>query len=518
MATVQMGLFDRLRERLAEGSLALALPLLQRGLLSDRWRGLVIEQLEKAIVSNVGGDSELSLPARVWQDKKDMGLAMLWSANRALERKQISPKVLGRLLKTFLVNSIMQEDQGARTAAKRFAESHEGQYPPALIVLSPTKTCNLHCPGCYASAQAGGGQLEWSVFDRIITEAKSLWGIRFFVISGGEPLMYRSDGHDLLDAVAKHSDCCFLVYTNGTLLDEQVAQRMAEAGNLLIAVSVEGFEARTDERRGSGVFQKVLAAMSNLRKVGVPYGISVTATRRNAEEVLSDEFLDFFFEEHAAVFGWLFQYMPVGRSYALDLVVTPQQRLWMWRRTWQIIRERRIMLADFWNCGTVSAGCIAAGQSDAGAGYLYIDWNGKVMPCVFVQYSAANIHDVYSRGGTLADVYDLPYFRAIRQWQRDYALGHKQPEKCGNLLLPCSLRDHYCTGRELIEKYHPEPADEAAVAAIEDAQYAQGMAAYDEALHVLFDPIWSDEYLRNCPAPERADADVDTSPAASPVP
>jgi hypothetical protein len=255
---------------------------------------------------------------------------------------------------------------------------------------------------------------------------------------------------------------------------------------------VEGFERRTDERRGKGVFQRILAAMANLRQAGMPFGISLTGTRYNAEEILSDEFINFFFKEQQAVFGWLFQYMPIGRSYTLELLVTPEQRLWMWRRTWQIIRERHIMLADFWNCGTVSDGCIAAARH---GGYFYIDWNGKVMPCVFVPYSAANIHEIYRTGGTLDDIYDLPYFQAIRRWQWDYALGKERPEEHGNWLVPCSLRDHYGVGRALIDRYHADPEDKAAADALRDGNYHERMMAYDEALYKLLDPVWKQEYL-----------------------
>jgi hypothetical protein len=126
---------------------------------------------------------------------------------------------------------------------------------------------------------------------------------------------------------------------------------------------------------------------------------------------------------------------------------------------------------------------------------LYVDWNGKVMPCVFVPYSPANILDIYGDGGTLDDIYDLPYFRALRQWQWDYGFGKNRPEEHENWLLPCSLRDHYGMGRRLIDRYRPEPEDEAAADALMDGNYYEGMMAYDQDLHRLFDPIWRQEYL-----------------------
>ena len=497
-------------QQLLEGSLdSTVLPLLERALCNDTLRGLILNKLEKYIFSSSETFLDPRRPARVQQDKADMTHALLRSFARALERRQVSRTVLHRMLKTFLASNVVGlEDDALKRAVERFARAHEGQKPPWTMVVSPTKVCNLRCTGCYASAGPGGERLAWDILDRILTEAKTLWGIRFFTISGGEPFAYRSHGKGLLDAVARHDDCFFMVYTNGTLLDRRAAERMAELGNVTPAISVEGFEARTDERRGPGVFPLILTAMANLRQAGVPYGISLTATRENAEEILSEEFIDFFFEEQQAVYGWLFQYMPIGRGYTFELLPTPEQRLWMWRRIWQIIREREILLADFWNCGTVSEGCIAAGVD---GGYLYIDWNGKVMPCVFVPYSPANIHEIYGRGGTLNDIYDLPYFRAIRRWQWEYGLGKQCPEEHGNWLLPCSIRDHYGTGRELIIKYRPEPEDEAAADALRDPAYREGLVAYDQALHEVFDPIWEAEYLKNdvrsvsrCPGRERA--------------
>jgi MoaA/NifB/PqqE/SkfB family radical SAM enzyme len=481
-------------QRLAAGSVAFTLPVAEQGLLSDRWRGLVINQLDKLIVTQIETTTDPGRPAQVLQDKVDMARALLASFKRALDRRQVSHKILDGVLRTALTSYLAElQDESSKATTEAFARRHAGQRGPGFMVISPTKTCNLRCDGCYASAGPSGERLEWDIFNRIVAEAKALWGVRFFVISGGEPFAYRSDGKTLLDFFTQHNDCFFLVYSNGTLIDEELAARLAEAGNVTPAISVEGFEARTDRRRGPGVFRRVLEAMANLRKAGVIYGISLTATRDNAEEILSDEFIDLFFNEHEAVYGWLFQYMPIGRSYTLDLLVTPQQRLCMWRRTWQIIREQKILLVDFWNCGTASEGCIAAG---APGGYLYIDWNGKVMPCVFVPYSTANIHEIYHRGGTLDNIYDLPYFSAIRQWQSEYGLGKRRPEEHGNWLLPCSLRDHYGMGRELINRFHPEPEDEAAGEALRDENYYKQLLLYDRDLEKLFDPIWEEQYAK----------------------
>ena len=283
-----------------------------------------------------------------------------------------------------------------------------------------------------------------------------------------------------------------MAYTNGTLVDDRVADRLAELGNFTPAFSVEGWRERTDERRGPGVFDQVLESMQRLRRVGVPYGVSLTATRHNAEEILSDEFLDFFFDEQAALYAWLFHYMPIGRSFTLDLMPTPEQRLWMWNRSWEIIRERQVVLADFWNHGTVTDGCISSGGSTDG-GYMYIDWNGSVTPCVFVPYSPVNVNEVYAKGGTLNDVWADRFFASIRGWQKDYAAGNGKP---GNWLAPCVIRDHHADFRRLLIEHEPEPADNNAAEALLDPDYAQGMIDYDKVYQSLSGEIWEQQYLQ----------------------
>jgi len=444
------------------------------------WAG---ERYIRFASNGIGLDA--SRPPGVTADLTEFGRAILHTADRAFT-KRLSPNVLRRLLENF-VDGIMLG--GNRSAIDRFFEQH-GTYPPGFLTLSPGKSCNLRCIGCYANAGPTAEKLDWDTFDRIITEAKNLWGIRFLVISGGEPMGYRSEGKGILDAAEKHPDVFFMMYTNGTLIDDQVAKRMATLGNISPAFSLEGWRERTDERRGAGVFEKVLAAMEWLRLVGVPFGISLTATSHNAEEILSDEFMDFLFEQQGALYGWLFQYMPIGRSFTLDLMPTPEQRLWMQRRVWEIIRQRNIFLADFWNHATLSDGCIAGGRA-RGGGYLYINWNGAVAPCVFVPYSPVNINQVYAQGGTLDDVWANPFFGGIRSWQEGYW------QRKGNWLAPCLIRDHYAELRRLIARHEPEPSDEEARKALLDPDYARGMEEYGIVYQTLSEPLWQKDYLQS---------------------
>lgn len=90
--------------------------------------------------------------------------------------------------------------------------------------------------------------MSLELIDRILTESQEIEAY-LYTTSGGEPFI----GLDLLDLYAKHNDCEFLVYTNGTLIDDSLAERLAELGNVGPAISVEGFEEETDGRRGNAL-------------------------------------------------------------------------------------------------------------------------------------------------------------------------------------------------------------------------------------------------------------------------
>ncbi|HOQ98322.1 MAG TPA: radical SAM protein [Anaerolineae bacterium] len=430
-------------------------------------------------------------PTAMLQHRRDMALAILHTMDRAMERG-----LLGTATMRGVFNIIVREIllPGGDDATKKVFEARFGAIPPTLLAISPGKACNLRCKGCYADSGPAREKLEWPIVERIVREARELWGLRFFILTGGEPLAYHDQGRGVLDLAEQHRDCFFQMYTNGTLIDDAMARRLGAVGNVTPAISIEGMRAATDERRGAGVFDRVVAAMVRLRQAHVPFGISVTATRDNTAEILSDEVMDFFYEQMGAMYGWLFHYMPIGRAITLEMMPTPEQRLWMMQRMWQIVGQKHYFLADFWNSGILVDGCIAAGGR---GGYMHIDWNGAISPCVFVPYAPLNIHDVYARGQDLNDVWANPFFADLRAWQQQYnpGLGAPQPHPNGNLFMPCPYRDHHADFMQIYARHEPDPSDENARAALMDPEYHAGMQQFDRELAALADPMWEAEYL-----------------------
>src|SRR5690606_4559419 len=131
---------------------------------------------------------------------------------------------------------------------------------------------------------------------------------------------------------------------------------------LLLAISVEGFEKENDMRRGEGTYQQVMEAMDILKKDGNGFGFSACYHSKNTDIIGSDEYVDLMVEK-GCLFGWYFTYMPLGKDAALDLLVTPEQREFMYHKIRKMRKEKPIFLMDFWNDGEYVNGCIAGGRN-----------------------------------------------------------------------------------------------------------------------------------------------------------
>jgi len=463
---------------------------LKRMVKHKHLRKLLAKRIDDYIYKNiVDVDSE---DLRQVQVKRYQFLsAMLHCVNRNIDKGYVSKQVMKKIVDVFVENNLICEDQSYTRAIEEYEEKY-GEPPPTFIVFSPTQKCNLRCIGCYAASGADtGATLPYPLVDRVVSEVHDLFGSRFITISGGEPFLYKSEGKTLLDIYKKYNDMFFLVYTNGTVINEETAQKLAESANVTPAISVEGFEEETDQRRGAGTFKKILNAFERLRQAGVPFGISVTSTSKNIETLLTDEFYDFYFKQQGACYMWQFQLMPTGRGKnELDLMVKPEERLKLYRKWEKLLGEKKYCLADFWNSGVLARGCIAYGRS---GGYAYVDWHGNVTPCAFIPYYVDNIYDLYENGKTLADAMFSDFMKNGRKWQREYGLDNwKNPN---NWLMPCSIRDHYEIFRNSLLPKDAKPEDENAKEALESNEYFEVLKNYDKELQGLTEKIWKAEYL-----------------------
>ena len=385
---------------------------------------------------------------------------MFYVAQKVLSTRSVNCR--NKVIYNFLGNSIVL----GHARRMRF-EEEEGFQPPYFLVVSPTMRCNLNCYGCYAGSYTKKDDLETEVVDDIMRQSKEL-GMYFMTFSGGEPFIRQ----DILDLAAKHNDMYFQVYTNGTLIDEKMADKLVELGNVFPAISVEGFKKETDERRGPGAFEKITGAMDRLKERGVPFGFSATVTRENNEFVVSEEFVDFYMQK-GCLLGWYFNYIPIGRKPDLSLMPTPEQRIYRLERLRELRKTRPILLADFWNDGPLVGGCIAGGRR-----YLHINAKGDVEPCVFIHFAVDNIKEK-----SLLDILRSDLFKEIRR---------RQPYS-KNYLRPCMIIDNPYILRQVVAKcgaHATHPGGETVITELKDAldNYARRYAE-------IADKVWQEEYL-----------------------
>lgn len=289
--------------------------------------------------------------------------------------KDVDPHVTKTLAVNFFINAALT----GWPKEEKLRQKYNCNIPWAIL-LDPTSACNLHCTGCWAAEYGHKLNLTYDEIDDIICQGKEL-GVYMYIYTGGEPLVRKKD---LIKLCEKHSDCVFLCFTNATLIDEDFANEMLRVGNLVPAISLEGFEEATDDRRGNGVYQKVIHAMELLRKKKLIYGISCCYTCANYNSITSEEFYDSLIDL-GAYFVWYFHYMPVGNDAAPQLLPTPEQRIGVYEKIRKYRATKPLFAMDFQNDAEYVGGCIAGGRR-----YLHINANGDIDPCVFIHYSDSN--------------------------------------------------------------------------------------------------------------------------------
>ena len=339
---------------------------------------------------------------------------------------------------------------------------------PWVILMDPTSACNLKCTGCWAAEYGHQLSLSNELLDRIITEAKEL-GIHFFVMTGGEPLVRKKD---ILWLAEKHNDCAFHIFTNGTLIDDAFCKEVQRLGNLSFAISIEGTEETTDDRRGSGVYQSVMHAFDLLHSYGLLYGVSVCYTSKNYKAVTTDEFLNMLVDKGVLI-AWYFHYMPVGKDASTDLLLTPEQREYMVERV-RYIRTRDceipLFTLDFQNDAEFVGGCIAGGKN-----YLHINPNGDVEPCVFIHYSNVNIKE-----HSLIEALQQPLFMQY----------HNTMPFNDNMLRPCPMLENPEMIKKMVEASGAHSTDMQAEEPVDDL--IAKTIPYAEAWKPTADRVWKE--------------------------
>lgn len=311
---------------------------------------------------------------------------------RDMIRVSPNPSLIAFLTKT----AVWQK----RAAQRRERAEKEGTHVPPFMIASVTSRCNLNCAGCYARAQVRDPKPEMSLADweRVFSEAGDL-GISIILIAGGEPLVRR----EVLDIAARFPEILFGVFTNGLLVDAEMASWLAEHKNIVAVLSIEGHRAMTDGRRGAGVYDRLLTAIGALRERGVFFGASITVTRANVDVVASDDFVRDLNSGGCRVFFYV-EYVPV-REGTDDWVLTEAQSRSIPRRMEHLRASFPAIFLALPGDEEKLGGCLSAGR-----GFVHISPSGDLEPCPFVPYSDTSVAD-----RPLKDALRSQFLRRVRE-------------------------------------------------------------------------------------------------------
>jgi radical SAM protein with 4Fe4S-binding SPASM domain len=150
---------------------------------------------------------------------------------------------------------------------------------PLTVAFELTHSCNLKCRHCYVVADPRPELTTPEVEEVLIQLAEA--GALFVTFTGGEPLLRE----DLLHLVGVARELRFAVrlFTNATLIDDQIADAIADLDLLDVGVSLYGSDAETHDfvTGVAGSFSKTTRAVEALTSRSVRVHIKFTLTRHN---------------------------------------------------------------------------------------------------------------------------------------------------------------------------------------------------------------------------------------------
>lgn len=300
--------------------------------------------------------------------------------------------------------------KGMRAVSAYKKRIRKGELYPPFMFIALTNTCNLRCKGCWVEKEGDGKYIAETDIDALIETGKKR-NAHYYTLLGGEPFMYKG----IFDIFKRHSDCYFQVITNGMFFTEKNADRLAECGNVTPLISVDGWKENNDERRGKGVFDALAKGLDRLKERKLLFGVNTTTTGINMDEVMSDEYVQYFIDK-GALYLWYYIYRPVGEEYHPQYCMTREKVIEMRQRLLRLRRKHPIFLIDTYWTATGEAFCPAA----MGLGF-HIGPQGSIEICPPLSFAVEQVKD--NGGDVYKTINSSKYLREFQQFVKDRTKG-----------------------------------------------------------------------------------------------
>lgn len=202
-----------------------------------------------------------------------------------MERRSVVIKVNSNLHHVAGENLFERDEKCFKEYRKKWEEwpqkFHKGDFP-LFIDIEVTNACNLRCVFCattFESKDIEKGFIAHETFKKIIDEGadKGLYGVKFNI--RGEPLLHPKI-HEFVRYAKQRGLIDVYFNTNATLLTEEIAGRLIDAGLDRLTISFEGYTKGVyEESRVGANYESVLKNIETLKALKKKLGVKNPRTR-----------------------------------------------------------------------------------------------------------------------------------------------------------------------------------------------------------------------------------------------
>jgi AdoMet-dependent heme synthase len=355
------------------------------------------------------------------------------------------------------------KDHGHAKASHAYMKNVQNQL--RLVFWETTAGCNLECIHCRrldVSTQLAKDDMtteeSYEFIDALADTAKPI-----LVLSGGEPL-FRPDIFDIAKyAVSK--GLTVALATNGTLVDEVMAEKIVDAGVSRVSISLDGADPETHDnfRKLKGSFESAIEGFNHLKKLGMSMQINCTIAKHNAHQL--HDLYNLCLKLGAEAMH-IFMLVPVGCGVEIadDQMLEPERYEYILNQFYDLSKEAKIqtkatcsphyfrimrqrakeegitITPKTHGMAAMTKGCLA------GTGVCFVSHKGEVFPCGYLPVTAGHV-----KKQPFKEIWkDSPVFMKLRE--PDLLGG-----KCGEceykkVCEGCRARAFYETGDYMAEE------------------------------------------------------------------
>jgi radical SAM protein with 4Fe4S-binding SPASM domain len=268
----------------------------------------------------------------------------------------------------------------------------------------------VHCRSSSGLEAKGHPDFPLTEAKRVLEDIAS-YAKPVVVLSGGEPLL-RPDVFEIA-AYGTGLGLRMCLATNGTLVTQEICDRIKEVGIRMVSLSLDGASAQVhdDFRCQPGAFAGTLNAARLFKENNIPFLINSSFTKRNQEEIPKIYQLA---KELGATAWYMFMIVPTGRGEdIMDELIAPEdyEKLLVWHyemekgekdllvrptcapNYYRVVLQQAKEQGDDFQRRSLQFSTGGAKGCLAGQLISLIDVDGNVLPCSYFPLAAGNIRE-----------------------------------------------------------------------------------------------------------------------------